>query len=224
MFFFNYYYYFLVFTASHDTQSRGDAARRPSVGSRCCISTCQCLLARLLRKREVSAAAVTLGNTCWQCRLHTSGLSATGAIDSHQVICDAFLRVWQFVFVFICLIYLFGGKRKKKKRKWDLFFVVVFFKKWMSEVGVEGAHDRWHDLFCGAVVTTERHLDVCVTPRPCTLSHKLCCTSSSSYRVVLQENVCHQPLNMCLNDISPVCVRERLSPRETSNVFFCVDG
>lgn len=64
MFFYFIIIIILVFTASHDTQSRGDAARRPSVGSRCCISTCRCLLARLLRKREVSTAAVTLGNTC----------------------------------------------------------------------------------------------------------------------------------------------------------------
>lgn len=126
-FLFYYYFFFLVFTASHDTQSRGDAARRPSVGSRCCILTCRCLLAWLLRQREVSTAAVTLGNTCWQCRLHTSGLSATGAIDSHQVICDAFLPVWQFVFVFICLIYLFGGKRKKKEEEENGICFLFFF-------------------------------------------------------------------------------------------------
>lgn len=59
---------------------------------------------------------------------------------------------------------------------------------------------------CGAVVATERRLDECVTPQALRFSHDLYCTSSSSYWVVLQENVCHQPLNMCLNDISPVCV------------------
>lgn len=45
-------------------------------------------------------------------------------------------------------------------------------------------------------------------------SHNLYCMSSSSYWVVLQENVCHQPLNMCLNDISPVCLWECLFPRD----------
>lgn len=130
------------------------------------------------------------------------------------------------LFLFVLFICSVGKEKKKKKEK--MGFVLVFFKKknecqrWVWKEPMIG--DK--SLSCGAVVTTERHLDVCVTPRPRTLSHKLCCTSSSSYRVVLQENVCHQPLNMCLNDISPVCVRERLSPRETSNVVFFlrVDG
>lgn len=63
-------------------------------------------------------------------------------------------------------------------------------------------------LSCGADEPTERHLDVCLTPRPLRSSHDLYCMCPPSYWVVLQENVCHQPLNMCLNDISPVCLWE----------------
>lgn len=51
-------------------------------------------------------------------------------------------------------------------------------------------------------------------------SHDLYCMSSSSYWVVLQENVCHQPLNMCLNDISPVCLWECVFLRD--GICVCV--
>lgn len=69
-------------------------------------------------------------------------------------------------------------------------------------------------LSCGAVVAT-RETSGCMRDSPfLRSSHNLYCMSSSSYWVVLQENVCHQPLNMCLNDISPVCLWECLFPRD----------
>lgn len=72
-------------------------------------------------------------------------------------------------------------------------------------------------LSCGAVVG-----DIWMyvwLPPALRSSHDLYCMSSSSYWVVLQENVRHQPLNMCLNDISPVCLWER-----EMDMCFCVDG
>lgn len=49
------------------------------------------------------------------------------------------------------------------------------------------------------------------------------CTSSSSFRVVLQENVRHRPLNMCLNDISPACLWSAAVFQEMSEYLFSTD-
>lgn len=226
VFFLNYYCcYFLVFTASHDTQSRGDAARRPTVGSRCCISTCQCLLARLLRKREVSTAAVTLGNTCWQCRLHTSGLSATGAIDSHQVICGAFLRVWQFVFVFICLIYLFGGKRKRKKKEEEenLF---CFRKKKMNVRGGCG-RSPWSVTNLCPVVLLWPLRDIWMyvwLPGPALFLTNCAVRLLPHTGLYFRKTSAINP-SICASMTFHLCACENVClPRRRVMCFFCVDG
>lgn len=135
--------------------------------------------------------------------------------NSH-LICDAFFMSGSY---FVCIIYcvfvrpiyrnLWVEIKKKKKEKDN---GVGFL--WMSMVGVEGAHDRWQISVlwcrCGHWETSG-----CMCDSPALRSsHDLYCMSSSSYWVVLQENVCHQPLDMCLNDISPVCLWECLFPRD----------
>lgn len=88
-------------------------------------------------------------------------------------------------------------------------------------MGEEGANDQWQISVrwccCSHWETSGCMRDSPPSPLPPPpaprSSHNLYCTSSSSFWVVLQENVRHQPLNMCLNDISPVCVPECVFPR-----------
>ena len=192
-------------------------------------------------KGKVSSVAGTLGNIllpvpvahirplCYQChRLHFSW----SPTEKLSVWCDfwCFLHAWQLslfhfsgiIYCFVCLTHLqivviFWGWLKRNKDNGVGFL-------WMLMVGVEGAHDQWQIsvLWCcsghwetsGCVCVTPPSLSLSLPPGPRRSFHDLYCTSSSSYWVVLQENVCHQPLNMCLNDISPVCLWECLRPRD----------
>lgn len=192
------------------------------VEAACCVSTCRCFTGlnrvRLQQKGKVSAAVVTLGNilppVCYRCHgLHFPSTPTEKL--SFDLWC--FLHVWQLfclyylLFLFDPFIEIFGWRLKKKKKK-EKDNGVGFL--WMSMVGVEGAHDRWQISVlwcrCGHWETSG-----CMCDSPALRSsHDLYCMSSSSYWVVLQENVCHQPLNMCLNDISPVCLWECLFPRD----------
>lgn len=69
-------------------------------------------------------------------------------------------------------------------------------------------------LSCGAVATTERHLDVCVTPRPCALLTTCTVRLLPHTGLYFRKTSAINPSNMCLNDISPVCVCECLRPRD----------
>ena len=174
------------------------------------------------KKGKVSAAVVTLGNillpVCYRCH----GLHFPSTPTEKLLICDAFFMSGNCLY-FICIIYcvsvrpiyqIFWVIKKKQKRKTMGFL-------WMSKVGVEGAHDRWQISVlwcrCGPWETSGC---MCDSPPALRSSHDLYCMSSSSYWVVLQENVRHQPLNMCLNDISPVCLWECVSPRD--GICVCV--
>lgn len=93
-----------------------------------------------------------------------------------------------------------------KKRQWDFYEC----QWWVWKEPMIG--DK--SLSCGAVVATERHLDVCVTPRPCALLTTCTVCLLPHTGLYFRKTSCHQPLNMCLNDISPVCLWECLCPRD----------
>lgn len=117
---------------------------------------------------------------------------------------------------FICIIYCFV---------WPMFQIVV--KSWVKKKERrqrEFYECQWwvwkepmigdKSLSCGAVATTERHLDECVTPRPCALLTTCTVCLLPHTGLYFRKTSAINPSNMCLNDISPVCVCECLRPRD----------
>lgn len=147
-------------------------------------------------------------NPCWesQCSAIRDALFMSGN-------CLYFVGIIYCVFLWPIyqIVVLFWGVKKKIKRKKDNG-VEIF-------MNVNGGCGRnpWSVTNLCPVALLQPLRDIWMyawlPPAPRS-SHDLYCTSSSSFWVVLQENVCHQPLNMCLNDISPVCLWECLFPRD----------
>lgn len=188
------------------------------------------LFSSFLHKGKASAAAVTLGNISLpvqvahirppQLQVPCTPINPRWEKGSQcNAILWCFLHVWQmslfYLYYLLCFFRSthlsnsrkFFGWEKKEERQWGLGFL------WMSKVGMEGTHDRWQISVrwcsCGPLWDIWMYVWL---PRTLRSFHDLYCMSSSSYWVVLQEkNVCHQPLNMCLNDISPVCLWECLT-------------
>lgn len=183
-----------------------------------------CLLSHQLCKGKVSTAAVTLGNTCqlpvqvahirplcYRCCELPSTPASNSTMQSVMLsLCLAILFYMYYLLFLVWPMYQIvvislGRKKKKKKKKKD--------NRIFMNVNGGCGRSPWQIsvLWC-RLGPWEAYGCMCDSPA-LSSSHDLYCMAFSSYWVVLQENVCHQPLNMCLNDISPVCLWECLCPQ-----------
>lgn len=138
-----------------------------------------------------------------------------------SAICDAFFMSDKCLY-FICIIYcafvwpiyqivvlFWGGKKKMKKDNGGRICL------WMSVVGVEGAHNLWQiSVLRCCFGPWEASGCMCNPPAPRALLTICTVRLLPHSGLYFRKNVCHQPLNMCLNDISPVCLWECLLPRD----------
>lgn len=126
-----------------------------------------------------------------------------------------------FVWPISQTVVLIGAK--KEERQWGRIFYEC---QW---VGVEGAYDQWQISVlwccCGHWETSGLYVWL-PPPRPLPRSCALLTTCAvcplPHTGLYFRKTVCHQPLDMCLNDISPVCLRECLCPRD--DWMFVIDG
>lgn len=128
---------------------------------------------------------------------------------------------------FICIIYcafvwsiyqivvIFSVKRKNKKedRHWGRIFNECQWWVWKEPM----IGDK--SLSCGAVVTTERHLDVCVTPRPCALLTTCTVCPLPHTGLYFRKTSAINP-SICASMTFHPCACESVCFRETSMCFF----